>query len=96
MDKPSKFDSDLYGDSNERSNYHAYAPGDDDDEDDRMKDEIVEAAPARRSQINASQDLLRMEGEGDDNMEEYRQKNGSGLANTNISARENEVSGTCL
>ncbi len=89
--KESSFDSDLYGDEHP-DKYLSYIPDDKDDDEPDLEINSNSSNLPKRNSINASSDLLHADDEVDDNMDAYRQRYGSGVANTKISARENEVS----
>lgn len=83
------FDSDIYGDV-DKNQYVSSIPFDDEeDEEDRME----YSHPSTRKRINPSRSLINESlGEDDGSMENhYREQYGSGLVNTRIADRENEV-----
>jgi len=87
-EKAAKFDAELYG-REQASDYLTYA--DDDEKSDNENAGASSSSSGSRRNINPSEELLRVDdGNDDDNMEQYKQKYGSGMANTNIAARENE------
>lgn len=87
-EKAAKFDADLYGREERASDYLSYV---DDDEDTSENEHENACTSSNRRNINPSAELLHVdEGNDAEAMEQYKQKYGSGLVNTNIAARENE------
>jgi hypothetical protein len=84
-----EYDSEIYG-GKDKSQYLDAVPAADDEDDD---DVIDTRHPSTRSRINPSRALVAESiGGDDDGMNgHYREQYGSGLVNTRISDRENEV-----
>jgi hypothetical protein len=90
------FDRDLYGDDGDRRGGGMYLqslPMDGEDED---EEEVARGShPSSRSRINAPsslvQDSILQTSDEGDNSNYYRENFGSGLVNTRIADRENEV-----
>jgi hypothetical protein len=84
-----QFDSDLYGDL-DKDQYVSSLPVDDEDEE---EDRMEYSHPSTKKRINPSRSLINESlGEADGSLENhYREQYGSGLANTRIADRENEV-----
>jgi hypothetical protein len=85
-----EFDSDLYG-RPDKETYLAALPADEEEDDD---DQMEMRHPSTRNRINPSQRLISetMTSSDDGSMDShYREQYGSGLVNTRISDRENEV-----
>lgn len=85
-----EFDSDLYGQS-DKSTYLESLPADEEEDED---DEMEMRHPSTRNRINPPQRLISdtMTSTDDGSMDShYREQYGSGLVNTRISDRENEV-----
>ena len=98
------FDTEIYGDDEDRSECSRFVPGDDVDEDagDGMmvdggsssssSSSSSRSHPSSRARVNPAKDLLDPVGlEDDSTMAEYRAQYGSGLVNTRIADRETQV-----
>ena len=88
-----QFDSDLYGDIDKNQYVSSIPLEDEEEEEDRME----YSHPSTKKRINPSRSLINESlGEDDGSLENhYREQYGSGLANTRISDRENEVIELC-
>jgi hypothetical protein len=84
------FDQDLYG-GVDKNQYVSSIAADEDEEDDDAR--LAFSNPSTRKRINPSRSLINESlGEDDGSMENhYREQYGSGLVNTRIADRENDV-----